>query len=189
MKTLKMYTLILFVLFYFVILSTLVTAPPPAPHNVEGRVVTNSSNGVQNGIPVTINDTVSNDFVLTYTDAPDIPDLRGSYSATISGNDGDLIIVTAWNSTHYGTNSSNLASTTTTVGVILNISRASEANVTIIEPLNNSIRNKTIVFNVTANITMLGNNGTDCNATIRFSNNQTINITSGENLTHILGNI
>lgn len=36
---------------------------------------------------------------------------------------------------------------------------------------------------------MLGNNGTDCNATISFSNNQIINITSGENLKHALGNI
>ena len=185
----KMYALILLILVHSILLSVIVKAPPPSPHNVEGRVLTNSSNGVQNGIPVTINDTVSNDYVLTYTDAPDVPELLGSYSATINGNDGDLIIVTAWNSTHYGTNSSNLISTTTNVNVALNTTRASEANVTIIEPLNNSLKNKSIIFNVTVNITILGNNGTDCNATISFSNNQIINITSGENLTHFLGNI
>src|SRR3989338_28621 len=186
---LKMYTLILIFLFYLILLSNLVKAPPPSPHNVEGRVLTNSSNGVQNGIPLTINDTVSNDSVLTYTDAPDVPELRGIYSATINGNDGDLVIVTAWNSTHYGQNSSNLADTTTNVNVVINITRPSEANVTVIEPLNNSVKNKTFIFNVTANITMLGNNGIDCNATISFSNDQVINISAGDNLTRILGNI
>lgn len=188
-ENLKMLALISCILVYLILLATVVKAPPPMPHNVDGRVLTNSSNGVQNGIPVTINDTVSNDFVLTYTDAPDIPELLGSYSATINGNDGDLIIVTAWNSTHYGTNSSTLISTTTNVNVALNTTRASEANATIIGPLNNSLKNKSIIFNVTANITILGNNGTDCNATISFSNNQIINISSGENLTNFLGNI
>src|SRR3989338_8785511 len=144
----KMYALILLILVHSILLSVIVKAPPPSPHNVEGRVLTNSSNGVQNGIPVTINDTVSNDYVLTYTDAPDVPELRGSYSATINGNDGDLIIVTAWNSTHYGTNISNLISSTTNVNVVLNTTRASEGNVTILGFLNNSLKNKRIIFNV-----------------------------------------
>ena len=182
------FILFLFIsIFLFIIFSSLVRAPP-SPHNVEGRVLTNSSNGVQNGIPVTINDTVSNDYVLTYTDAPDIPELLGSYSATINGNDGDLIIVTAWNSTHYGTNSSNLVSTTTNVNVVLNITRQSEANVTIIKPLNNSLKNVTNVFNVTANVTILGNDGANCNATISFSNNQ-VNITQDQNFTNLLDNM
>ncbi|MEK6946639.1 MAG: hypothetical protein AABX32_03445, partial [Nanoarchaeota archaeon] len=89
----------------------------------------------------------------------------------------------------YGQNSSYLASTTTNVDVVLNTTRASEANVTIIESLNNSVVNKLINFNVTANITMLGNDGIGCNATVSFSDDQTINVTSGENLTHALGNI
>lgn len=189
LDNLKMLALILCVLVYLILLSNLVKAPPPSAHTVDGRVFTNGSNGVQNGIPVAVNDTVSGDYVVVYTDAPPDPDVSGSYLATINGNDGDLIIVTSWNSTHYGTNSSNLVSTTTSINVILNITRPSEANVTIIEPLNNSIKNKSIIFNVTANITMLGANGVDCNATISFSNNQTINISSGENLTRILGNI
>lgn len=173
----------------FIILTNLVKAQP-APHNVEGRVLTNGSNGIQNGIPVTINDTVSGDYVLTYTDAPeDIPELRGSYSATINGNDGDLIIVRAWNSTHYGTNSSTLISTTTNVNVVLNITRQSEANATIIEPLNNSMRNRSVIFNVTANISIIGNDGVGCSAAISFSNNNIINITAGESFSHSLGNI
>lgn len=185
----RMYAIILFAIVFFIILSAIVAAPLPSPHNVEGRITTNSSNGVPNGIPVRINNTVSGNLIMTYTNAPEVPELMGSYSAAIDGNDGDLIFVTAWNSTNYGTNSSNLTTSTTSINVALNLTRPSEANVTIIDNLNNSLKNKTIPFNVTANITMLGNDGIGCNATINFSNKEVINITSGENLTHSLGNI
>jgi hypothetical protein len=178
-----------FLIFLFALFPFLVLAPP-APHNVEGRVFNNASNsGVQNGLPVTINNTVNRDFVLTYTDAPDVPELKGIYSASINGTDGDLVVVTSWNSTHYGRNSSTLAATTTTINVALNTTRQSEANVTILELLNNSVKNKTLIFNLTANVSILGNDGIGCNATINFSNPQIINISSGENITHSLGDI
>ena len=177
-----------FILICLLIFFSMVAIAPPSPHNVEGRVLTNTSNGVKNGLPVSINDTISGDFTIAYTDAPDVPELMGIYSAAINGSDGDLIIAIAWNSTHYGINSTSLASTTE-INIALNITRQSEANVTIIEPGNNSLKNKTIIFNVTANITMLGNDGIDCNATISFSNRQVINISTGENATHALYNI
>ena len=162
---------------------------PPGPHNVVGRVTTLSGNGVQNGIPVFINDTTFGSFVQTYTNAPPIPQLLGSYSATITGEDNDAIIVIAWNATHYGQNASVLAPTTTSVNVVINTSRPSEPNVTILFPANNSVVNKTVHFNLTANISMFGNDGINCNATISFSNLLVINVTVGENLTHFLGNI
>jgi hypothetical protein len=187
---LKMYILIFLALVCFILLSSLVKAPPPEPHNVEGYVFNNNSGNGAGGLPVRINNTVTGDVILTYTllEPPIFPFL-GKYSATIDGNDGDLINITSWNATHWGFNATTLAATTTFANITLNITRNSEANVTIIEPLNNTLKNKSIDFNVTANITILGNDGVDCNATISFSDNSIINISSGENFTHILGNI
>ncbi len=166
-----------------------VTAPP-LPHNVDGFVFhSDGTTGVDNGIPVKINDTVSGDVVLTYTDAPDVPALKGFYSATIDGSDGDMTIATAWNSTHYG-NASGILSSTTTIDVILNTIRPSEPNVTIVSPLNNSLFNIPTQFNVTANITIIGGqNGIGCNATINFSDNGVLNLTDGETYTHGIGDI
>lgn len=176
---LKMYLLSLF-LFIFASLFSFTVLAVPAPHNIEGKIFTNSSNGVENGVPVFINNTDNSNSTLVYTNAPPIPMLRGIYSATILGEDYDSITVIAWNATHYGENFSVLQPTTTTVNVILNETRASEANVTILEPLNNTLKNKSIEFNVTANITIMGNDGFDCNATISFADKNIVNISSGE---------
>lgn len=187
-RIIKDLCLILFFLVIVTNFSKLVIADPPSPHNVKGRIFTNGSNGVQNGIPVFINNTANGESVNTEVYAPPIPQFRGSYSTTINGNDGDLVIVTSWNDTHYGINSATLESTTTTIDVYLNTTRPSEANVTIILPLNNSVLNTTDLFNVTANITILGNDGTNCNATITLSNDAA-NITSDQLFTNQLGDI
>ena len=169
----------------FILLANLVLAIP-TPHNVQGKIYTNSSNGVQNGIPVLINSTVTGDLVLTYVDAPPALPHKGSYSAVINGEDYELIIVTSWNDTHFGNNTAILDPHTTTVDVKLNYTRPSEANVTIVYPSNNTLKNKSIIFNVTANITLLGNDGIGCNATISFSDNDVLNVTSDRNFTNYL---
>ncbi len=173
--------------FLLLLFSGLVYAPP-SPHNVQGKILTNSSNGVQNGIPVFINNTVTGDTAYTFVSAPPIPSLRGSYSATITGDDGNAITVWSWNSTHYGYNQTVLLSTTTTANVRLNTSRGSETNVTIFRPLNNTKVNSSVSFNVTANISVIVADGINCNATISFSNNYA-NITADQNLTNQLGDI
>jgi len=164
---------------------------PPQPHTIRGRVFnSDGATGVENGIPVTINNTVSGDFVLTYTYAPPIPSLKGSYSANVNGSDSDTIIVTAWNSTAYGKNTTILAATTTYANVVLNTTRPSETNVTIITPANDSVKNTSYPFNVTANISIIGDrDGFSCNATISFSDNSVLNISSSESFTHILGDL
>ncbi len=184
----KLYFMLLISIFCIILLSSIVLAPP-SPHNVEGKIMTNESSGVQNGIPVLINETVTGDLVLTYVNAPPIDLYRGDYSATINGNDGDLIIVLSWNSTHWGQSNTTLLPTTTTVDVKLNRTRGSETNVTIIEPLNNTLKNKTIPFNVTVNISVIVADGIGCNATIAFSDNGILNISDGGNYTKFLGNI
>ena len=176
-------------IFLILIIADFVAAQE-SPHNVEGYVFNNNSGTGAGNLPVRINNTITRDTVLTYTQAePPFAPFLGKYSATIGGNDGDLINITSWNATHWGFNATTLAATTTFANVTLNITRGSETNVTIMEPLNNTLKNVTNIFNVTANVTILGNNGVNCNATISFSNNRALNITQDQNFTNLLGNM
>ncbi len=183
-----MYLFILIVGIAGTLLAQFVFAPP-SPHNVKGKVLSNNSNGVGNGIPVIINNTVLGNSVQTFVDAPPSPQQRGSYAATINGSDGDTISVLSWNGTHYGIHNTTLAATTTTANVLLNISRPSETNVTILYPANNTLKNKTISFLIFANISILGNDSTNCNATLNITDTAIMNFTAGQNETIALGSI
>lgn len=180
----------IFILIIIFLLLVKFVLAPPSPHNIEGRVFTDNTKteGVPAGMIVRINDTVTNDTVFAFTEDPGPPPLRGIYSATVSGNDNDLVIVSSWNATHFGQSNATLSATTTTIDVVFNRTRSSEANVTIILPANNSIKNNTAAFNVTANVSILGNDGTGCNATISFSNSAA-NITPDQNFTNQLGDV
>jgi hypothetical protein len=164
----------------------------PSPHNVEGRVFhSDGVTGVENGIPVLINNTnATNTFVYTQVSAPPAPQFRGSYSATINGSDNDTIEAWAWNATYYGYNRTNLSATTTRLNIVLTTLRPSEPNVTILVPQNNTLINisRVLYFNATIGI-MGGQDGTNCNATISFSNEQVVNITQDQNFTNQLGNM
>ena len=167
--------------------------PTPEPHGVEGYVF--MSDGITqapSGLPVSINDTNTGDYVTTQTFGP--PMASGFYSATVNGSTGDTIIVRAWNATHYGKKSTTLLdisqSPATYVNVTLNMTRPSETNVTIIEPGDFALKIVNISFDVIANITIIGGqNGTNCSATISFSNTTVVQLGSGETYTHNLGNI
>jgi len=175
---------------WIIMLSNLVEAPP-SPHNIQGVVFNNGSASRAGGIPVSINNTVTGDYVVTRTlSSPPFPPFLGSYSTTINGTDEDAIIVSSWNSTHYGRGNTVLAATTTYMNITLNLTRPSETNVTILLPSNNSVRNTSDGFNVTASIKIIGGqDGANCNATISFSNILVMNISATETFTHPLGNM
>ncbi|MBN2423167.1 hypothetical protein JXB41_08140 [Candidatus Woesearchaeota archaeon] len=163
----KRFILIATVLFILNIL--LINAPPPVPHPVTGIVYyIDEITQVPSGIPVRITDLNNSNIVNTQTWGP-IPPLSGIYSSNIPGNTGDTIRIRAWDSTHYGETITLLLSTTTYADVILNMSRDSETMVEIIYPVNHSVFETGDKVNVTANITILGNNGIDCNATLDLS--------------------
>jgi hypothetical protein len=182
---------LLFLLIILLLCLPVLGDDPPSPHNVAGRVFNqNGIDGVPNGIPIIINNTVSHHAILTFTYAPPIPALYGLFSATINGSDLDAITLKAWNSTHYGFNSSVLSPTSAYANIVLNTTRPSENNVTILTPEDNSVKNTSLSFNVTANITIIGGqNGESCNATISFSNPLVINVSAQENLTKNLSSI
>lgn len=176
-------------IFLGLLFSFLVYAPP-TPHNVAGRVFTDSGNGVQNGIPVRINNTNQSTIDETQVFAPPIPQLRGSYSLTVTGEDGDTIIGYAWNESHYGTNTTNLSSTTTSLNIVIETLRPSELNVTILLPLNGSTFEAGDIFNVSANISNIGGQaGLQCNATLFSSNGVIVDVTNDQNATNQLNTL
>ena len=177
------------ILLSLLLLFSVIVAAQPTPHNIQGRVFLDNAktNNGPGGLIVILNNTINDNITVTQTIDPGPPPLRGFYAATIVGNDGDFIRATSWNDTHYGVSNASLQPTTTTIDIVLNRTRDSEPNVTIILPANNSIRNST-PFNITANISILGSDATSCTATIFFSNT-VANITEDQTYTKSLGNV
>ncbi|MEA2038179.1 MAG: hypothetical protein U9O94_11840 [Nanoarchaeota archaeon] len=162
----------------------------PSPHNVDGTIFNDGGDYALGGISVTLNVTNTSDFVRTRTNGAGPPIVDAAYTTSVNGSDGDTLIVIAWNLTHYGINTTNLSSGTTYADVILNTTRPSETNVTILVPANDSVRNTSYSFNVTVNVSIFGGKGgINCNATISFSNPTVLNVSAGENLTNQLGDI
>lgn len=179
-----------FIIAIFVLLMPNLVSAPPIPHNIRGIVYNIGGSYAIGSFPVSINNTNTSDFVRTRTNGVGPPIISASYAATINGSDGDTIIVKAWNNTNYGTNTTVLAPTTTYVNIVLNTTRPSETNVTIITPINNSIYNMLGYFNVTARIAIMGGqNGIDCSAVISFSDANLLKLAPAEASTHNLEDI
>ncbi|MFC1648282.1 hypothetical protein ACFL1B_02375 [Nanoarchaeota archaeon] len=180
--------MIILVLVAFFLLSThLGVSTPPTPHNIQGRVLYPGGSGVENGIPVRIHNLNNSNITETQVYAPPIPEFMGFYSATITANTGDFIIVRSWNATHYGETNATVLATTTTVNIELNRTRFSETNVTIVAPEDASSHNSSTIFNVTANVTVLGADGSSCEAIISFGNTSILDVTGSD--TNDLGSI
>ena len=166
-----------------VLLSLLAKTAIASPHTVQGTVFNNDSlNSVGSGLEVWINNTANSDSTIVYTD------ISSAYLAIIEGDDNDIVKVRSWNATHYGENSSALQPIVTNINVALNTSRPSETNLTILNPANNSVKNTSFAFNLTANISVFGKDGIECTSTIYFSNTNA-NITPDQNYTNRLGNL
>lgn len=183
----KIAILTLFV-FLLILFLKLANAPIPEPHGISGYVHGNDSiTQVPAGTKFTVNDTVTSDFV---QDVTGIGPFTGAYSVVVNGNDEDLVIITAWNATHYGRSTITLIGDMDNVNLSLNLTRPNELNVTIKFPQNNSIINISRTFNITVNITSIGGmSGSNCDAFLTITNTTIIALAAGESLYHELGNI
>ena len=79
----------------------------PIPHSIAGTVYL--SDGVAQapwGTNLNVTDTMSGDYISGTTGSG--PN-SGRYATTINGEDGDTVIVNAWNATHYGTTTITLS--------------------------------------------------------------------------------
>lgn len=158
-----------FYLLLLLLFAVIVMAPPPQDRTVRGTVY--KADGItqaSSGILVLMNDTNSSLQKSTRTFGP--PTQPGRYSAVISSIPGDLIYVLAYNATRWGQNYGIMGNTQVVIDIKLNVTRDSEAKVQILYPSNHSSFDSLDTgINVTANITILGNDGIDCNATLSFS--------------------
>jgi hypothetical protein len=178
--------LVVFIILFLIFLE-IAKALPPEERIIRGIVYKNGGAQAPVGIDILINDTNSSVVKTTKTYGP--PSLTGAYSTTINSSLGDRIYVRAWNGTVWGYNTGSMGETYATINVTLNRTRNSEARVIILLPQNHSVYTTSSLFNVTANITILGNNGVNCNATIYFSVPEIIQLSLGESSTHNLGSI
>ncbi|MFH2021065.1 MAG: hypothetical protein ABIJ34_06620 [archaeon] len=155
----------------FVILCLILTSivyAPPSQRTVKGTVF--QADGVTqaaNGVYVFINNTNTSYTTTTQTSGP--PNNEGRYSAAITADNNEIIFVLARNATNWGYSSGLMGNTQVDITVNLNRTRDSEARAEIIYPPNNTLWNSNQKVNVTANITILGNDGSFCNTTIIFS--------------------
>lgn len=165
----------------FIILLGIALAPPPQERTVRGTVY--KADGVtqaQLATLVFINNTNTSIQVTTQTFGP--PTQPGRYSAVILSVPDDLIYVLAYNATMWGERYGIMGTTQAVIDIRLNRTRDSEAKVVILYPGNDSAFDSEDIINVTANITILGNNGVNCNTTLDFSvdsifySSQTVNL-------------
>ncbi len=181
--------LAMFLLFVFMLVlgSVFVRPEPPTPHGVSGYILyTNQNSQVPLGTQFYFNNTNNSFFMQSRTSVP-VPGYTGYYSISINVTNGDVGVVRAWNKTVYGETWIILNGDLKNVNVTLNLSRPSETNVTITSPLNNAVLNSSYTFYLHANISVLGSNGQNCEATIIFDNSKLTLVDSDQ--THNIGTI
>jgi len=183
MKKVLLYMAVAFLLVCFAV------SPPPTPHSIAGTIYRSDAvNQVPLGTMYRINDTVSGFVVVSATNIP-VPLMSGAYFETVEGNNNDVIVLTAWNSTNYGRRIFALSGDMENMDVNLNSDRPPEVAVQVQYPENNSVHLINESFNVTAIITAIGGSSSvGCNATIFFSNHFTVNL-SQDSSNHLLGDI
>ncbi|NTV24402.1 MAG: hypothetical protein HGA85_08630, partial [Nanoarchaeota archaeon] len=84
----------------FLIILSIVMAPPPQPKTVKGTVLRPSLTSAPSGIDVRVNVTNTSAIYTTKTFGPPIN--TGAYSLTAMSVEGDRISVLAWNETAWG---------------------------------------------------------------------------------------
>ena len=152
----------------FLLLNVAITAQQPTPHGVAGRIFNHDgTKQVDRYTNFQVNDTISYDYVKGLTGPPGG---NGRYSVAIDGNDGDIVTVLGWNNTHFGNHTLILSGDMDDRDFNLSVLRPSEINISIYHPDNNSRFNLSQIFNVLANITLIGGTaGSSCNFEINFS--------------------
>jgi len=179
------------VMIFVLLLLKIIFSQVPDPHNIKGRVYhSDGTTGVENGIPVRINDTNNGETVFFVIDAPLNPQQAGRYSTTIIGSDADPIVARAWNASHYGENASEvLDPKTTEIDIVIDTIRPAETNLIDITPSNNSLYNISDYFNVSASVIIIGgSDGSACYAAISFSQG-ILEFAPGFSSTNVLGDM
>ncbi|MBE0524305.1 MAG: hypothetical protein IBX40_08250, partial [Methanosarcinales archaeon] len=145
----KFGTLSIILMVAFFVMAALASAQVPMPHGISGTVYL--SDGVTQapaGTSFSVNDTTSGYYIEGKTGGP--PGYSGYYSVSISGEDGDEVIIKAWNTTHYGIRTVNLSGDMTGINIIMNQSLLVLKSIVVSPATPSLIVGETQLFNATA---------------------------------------
>ncbi len=179
-------SIMMFIFSFYLIYAQLI----PGLHTIQGYIFNNGGSQAPAGTKVWINATTTGSFTSLLTSGP--PGNTGFYSSSINASDGESIIVTVFNATAYGRNSTLLLNSplSTRFNLTMNNTRPGETDINITSPSNGASFGQYVVFNVNFSITAIGGeNSVNCNVTINISDENIMNITTLENKTKQLGNI
>jgi len=100
-----------------ILITTLAVHEQPLPHGIGGIVyISDAETEASWGTNFSVNDTTSGYYIEGTTGAGPH---SGWYSVSINGNDGDTVILRAWNETHYGERTVILVGDMTEINVLL----------------------------------------------------------------------
>jgi len=98
------------------------SAQVPVPHGISGIVfMSDGKTQAPTGTHFSVNDTTNSYRIEGNTGGP--PGMSGRYSVPLSGEDGDEVILRAWNETHYGTRTVVLSGDMTGIDIVINTPR------------------------------------------------------------------
>ncbi len=164
--------------------------PPPEQFGLAGWIfLQDGATQAPLGTYYSINDTTSGFFMENVTRIP-FPGYSGRYSEVVTGNTNDIIIVRAWNSSHWGSNSVVLTGDMDNVNVTFNMSRTGEPDVTVLSPADFTFYSVADNFVLQAELTILGAApALNCNATLTFTTADVVTLKDGESAVQFLENI
>lgn len=167
------FIILLIIIFSFL---SIFVAAPPTPHSVNGYIkYINGSQVPRNtSYIVNVSNSSSTIFLKQSKTSFPFPGFSGYYSESVSGTDGDLLTITAWNGSLYGVTITNLIGTMNGINVTLNLTRDPEPTVNITTPNDNTLKNDSTFFTIYSNLTLYGQNSTNCKAEISFSNSSVL---------------
>lgn len=174
-----------------ILFSNLVFAPP-TPHSVNGYIKYSNGSQVPRNTSYIVN--VSNStntlfYKQSKTSFP-FPGFSGYYSESVLGTDNvDNLTVIAWNASLYGVTKVTLLGAMSGINVTLNLTRDPEPTVNITMPADNSLRNDSVFFTVFSNLTLYGQNSTNCVAEISFSNSSVLSMYNNQPMNLSLGSL
>ena len=128
-------------------IAALTVAAIPVPHGVLGTIYDlDGVTQVPKGIDYSINNTANDFFIQSKTGFG----TSGAYAASIAGNNGDEVVITAWNIEHNSTKTVTLESVMRGVDVLLNMTLNPYAPNIISTPLTAAIEDKIYTYYVEA---------------------------------------
>jgi len=118
----------------------------PIPRGISGTIFTPEGEEVPAGTFFSVNDTTTGEFIIGRTGHLS----SGSYSVSLDGNDGDEVIIRAWNRYHSTNTSVILEGVMYGIDLVLNTTPPNQPPRIVTEPITKAFQNKEYRYDVNA---------------------------------------